>query len=245
MPLSKLFDPLFESKKRVRAPLRERAEFFWVRHFYNRVIRLAPRSLDPYSTHLPILCGLSAIVQPSRVVEYGSGLVSTPTFLNRTIFPVLTSLLSFENNREWFQRVAGQIGHDPRLEYRPVDGPMKAAVSKDDLTGAELVFVDDFDSLLPPHPRRSDTIAAIAALRPVGIPVVIHDIELRHLRRSARLFDHLFRFDALNPQTAVVWNDRWDQANQLPAISRLIRRYCGAVPCDAIEKWAHILHPGC
>lgn len=238
MPLSKLFDPLPWSRKRVTAPLRERAEFFCVRHFYNRMIRLAPRSLDPYSTHLPILCSMAAIIQPTRVVEYGSGLISTTTFLNRTIFPRLTSLLSFENDREWYERVAGHIGDDPRLQLRLVEGTMKDAVARFDLDAADLVFVDDYDSV--PLPGRADTIAALAALRPTRIPVVIHDLELWRFRRSAGRFEHVFRFDALNPQTGVVWNGSWDLADCLPAINRFIKKHSGIEPMSDVEQWTMV-----
>jgi len=57
---------------------------------------------------------------------------------------------------------------------------MKDAVARDELAAADLVFVDDSDEL-----GRAQTIMAIADSRPLGIPVVIHDLERRHIRRSA------------------------------------------------------------
>lgn len=236
MPLSKLFDPSYLSRERVRGFLRERV----VRKSYNLSIGLVPRSPDPYSTHLPILCAVAAFVQPTRVVEYGSGMISTITFLNRAVFPKLTALVSLENNREWYETMGTHSGVDPRLRLRFVDGPMRDAVSKDDLNGAEVVFVDDDDSTPPHLPRRSDTIVAIAALRPSGIPIVIHDIECWHLRHSAARFDHFFRFDALHPQTGVVWNDRWEGEDRLPAINRLVRQFCKTVSSRDLQQWVHI-----
>ena len=226
---------------RRRAPLSERARFFYVRHFYNRVIRLAPRSPDPYTTHLPSLLALGAIVRPSRVLEYGSGLISTPTFLNRKVFPALTSLVSFENHRDWYEAVASRIGDDARLQLRLVDGPMNCAVAGRDLAAADLVFVDDYHCDPPPLPGRADTIAALAALRPCGFPIIIHDLELRHIRRSAGRFQHIFRVDAFNPQTGVVWNGHWRGATLLPSINRLIKRHGSRVPGQNAEQWAALL----
>lgn len=238
MILWKLLNPLPWPSERVKALIRERVGPFYYQRVYKRMIRLAPRSQDPYSTHLPILCALAAIVQPTRIVEYGSGLISTTTFLNRTIFPKVISLLSFENNREWYDNVASQIGHDTRLQFRLVDSSMKDAVSKNELTGAELVFVDDEDS----SGRRADTIAAISLLRLSGIPIVIHDIELPRLRRRAGGFDHVFRFDGLHPQTGVAWNGSWDLAHRLPAINRLIRMYSTTVPQRCVEQWSAVFY---
>lgn len=237
---SKLFDPRFRSRKEISALVRRRAEIFFVQQVYNRIIRLSPRSEDAYSTHLPVLCAIAGIIQPTRIIEFGSGLISTTTFLDRNIFPKLTSLLSFENSRDWYGTVASQIGDDARLQYRFVDGSMGDAVSSDDVSTADLIFIDDEDSLPPPLLRRADTIAAVAARRPAGIPIVIHDIELRHLHRSAMSFDHVFRFDALHPQTGVAWNGRWELADRLPTINRVIRKYSATMPHRCVEQWSTV-----
>jgi hypothetical protein len=203
-----------------------------IRRVYNRIIRLAPRSQHPYSTHLPVLAAMGIIVQPVQVLEYGSGLISTPAFLNRAIFPSLKHIASFENNREWHENVTGRIGGDARAQLWLTEGPMKDAVARDDLASADLVFVDDSDAL-----GRAQTIAAIADSRPLGIPIVIHDMELLQIRRSAALFDHVFCFNAFHPQTGVAWNGHWRPARALPLLNRLIRQGSLTVPCDDVEGW--------
>jgi hypothetical protein len=223
------------SRRGLMRAMRERLWSFYIGRFNNRVIHLAPRSDQPYSTHLPILAALGIITQPKRVLEYGSGLISTPAFLNRAVFPKLKHLASFENSREWHERVSSCIGDDPRIELRLSDGPIKDAVMPADLSAVDLVFVDDSDEL-----GRAQTIAAIAGFVPQGIPVVIHDLELWHIRRSAGLFDHVFRFDGFNPQTGVAWNGRWQTANVLPLANRLVRRFSLAVPCNDLERWAQV-----
>ena len=202
------------------APLRERTKFFCRRNIYNRIIRLRPRSSEPYSTHLPILCALGASIQPKRVVEYGSGLISTPAFLDRSLFPNLESLLSFESNQPWYETVARNTGDDPRLDLRLTASVIKDAVASGDIAKADLVFIDDSDEL----ERRADTVAAVSNCRPIGIPIVIHDIEQWHLFRAAKRFDHLFRFDILNPQTGLVWNGQWELARFLPHMNQLIKQ---------------------
>ena len=215
------------------ARLRERAKFFLRRHVYYRAIRLKKRSDDAYSTHLPILCALGANILPKRVVEYGSGLISTPGFLNRSAFPRLESLLSFENDSSWYASVLESIGHDGRLELRLAEGAMKNAVAPCDLVGCSLVFVDDSNDI-----GRTETIAAIAACRPLGLPIVIHDVEQWSLYQAARRFDHMFRFDALSPQTGVVWNGHWDLAGLLARMNRRIQRHSEKISARNAEEWA-------
>jgi hypothetical protein len=217
----------------VGAPLRERAKFFLRRQVYYRAIRLKKRSEDAYSTHLPILCALGANIR--RVVEYGSGLISTPGFLNRLAFPRLESLLSFENDSSWYASVVERIGCDARLELRLAEGAMKNAVAPCDLAGCSLVFVDDSNDI-----GRAETIIAIAACRPLGIPIAIHDIEQWRLFQAAKRFDHMFRFDALSPQTGVVWNGHWDLAKLLPQMNRRIQRHSEKISARNAEEWALI-----
>jgi hypothetical protein len=219
----------------VRAPLRERAKFFLRRHVYYRAIRLKERSDDAYSTHLPILCAMGANILPKRVVEYGSGLISTSAFLNRSVFPGLESLLSFENDSSWYAAVVGSVGYDGRLELRLAEGAMKSTVAPCDLAGCGLVFVDDSNDI-----GRAETITAIAACRPRGIPIVIHDIEQWRLFQAARRFDHRFRFDALSPQTGVVWNGHWDLAELLPRMNQRIQRHSEKISARNAEEWASI-----
>src|ERR1700691_3025426 len=98
MSLRRRYDPVIYREgrgRRLMRALRERAECFYVQRVYNRIIRLAPRSQQPYSTHVPVLAAMGIIAQPVRVLEYGSGLISTPAFLNRAAFPKLKHLASF------------------------------------------------------------------------------------------------------------------------------------------------------
>src|SRR5439155_25567212 len=52
--------------------------------------RRPSRSRMDYATHLPILVGLSQSLKVKRVLELGSGMYSTLTFLDSNLFPELT-----------------------------------------------------------------------------------------------------------------------------------------------------------
>ena len=112
---------------------------------------------------------------------------------------------------------------------------MKNSVAPCDLAGCSLVFVDDSNEI-----GRAETVTAIAACRLLGIPIVIHDIEQWTLFQAARRFDHMFRFDALSPQTGVVWNGHWDLAGLLPRMNRRIQRHSGKISARSAEEWASI-----
>jgi hypothetical protein len=207
-----------------------------VKQLYQFSIRLAPRSSNPYASHLPILCAVGAIVEPERIVEFGSGLVSTRGFQNHVAFPKLVSLLSFENDPKWHQSVAEQVGNDNRIALRLTDGPIEEVVARLDFASTDLIFVDDSQT----HEGRASTITKLAARRLQGLPIVIHDLDLWKIRRSAHRFDHVFCMDALNPQTGVVWNGNWAGEKALASINRLVKDHSQSIPANDPAQWARL-----
>ncbi len=207
-----------------------------VRCLYDRSIGLVRRDPAPYASHLPILVGVSTLVRPSKVVEFGSGECSTVGFTDRKAFPHLKALRSFENDREWHARVVRLIASDSRAEIEFVSGAMADAATPRNLEEANLIFVDDSDV-----EGRVATIEAIARLRPRTVPVIVHDYELWRLRRTRGLFEHSFCFALWNPQTAVLWNGRPDWPKGLGALTRLLRQNLSFTPVHDIAKWGHIL----
>src|SRR5215471_20763089 len=81
---------------------------------------LAPLSANPYSTHLPVLVGLSRMLCIRRVAEFGCGQFSTTAFLNREAFPQLEQLDSFENDPGWIESMRATVGNDSRLTLKSV-----------------------------------------------------------------------------------------------------------------------------
>ena len=92
------------------APLRRRVKYF-----------PTPRSLNDYATHIPILIGLARLREVRSVLEFGCGHFSTLTFLNRSAFPHLESLLSIENDDSWAATIEQAAKHDPRWTLQVVE----------------------------------------------------------------------------------------------------------------------------
>src|SRR4051794_36469667 len=88
----------------------------------------AERSENDYATHLPVLIALGGYLPIRRVLELGSGLYSTPAFLDRGAFPYLELLLSIEHDREWGGRVADHVCHDDRFNLTIVSLPVSDAL---------------------------------------------------------------------------------------------------------------------
>jgi hypothetical protein len=131
---------------------------------------LTPISSDPYSTHIPILIGLSIAHRVKKVVEYGSGFNSTFLFLNHDVFSSLTKIDSYENYPEWYEKVKAELKSD-LVNYVFVDGLMANSVRSDDIDSSDLVFIDDSYTA---H-ERALTIDSVIKFNPKMC--VIHDFE--------------------------------------------------------------------
>jgi hypothetical protein len=167
------------------------------------VHRMPPRSAEDYATHLPVLIAIPALVAIVEVVEFGSGVHSTPLFLDRRVYPDLTRLHSFETDSTWAERVELAAGSDPRLTLTLVRGAMAQAAAETRLESASLILLDDSVT----EPDRCRTIEAVARRRPSAV-VVIHDFEVPSYRRAAHGFRYSYRFASVNPNVGVLWNER-------------------------------------
>ncbi|MGN6413380.1 hypothetical protein [Flexivirga sp.] len=168
---------------------------------YRKLKGIRGRHDDPFATHLPILTAVGVSQRVTSVLELGSGVLSTPAWLDRRLFPHLERLVSYEDDPVWLKEVETAVGSDPRCELRLVDRVRESVPS--DLSEFDVVFIDDSQTV----PERSETIAAVAATRPNSI-VVNHDFEQRNYGKTVRgQYDHVRRVDTFTPQTGVCWND--------------------------------------
>jgi hypothetical protein len=198
--------------------------------------KLAARSNNPYATHLPVLIGLSRLLAVKRVLELGCGKYSTLTFLNKDIFPVLEVLDSFENDLEWANEMKEITRGDPRIKIRLIDKPMSEIVPQIDFQEYDLIFVDDSVTV----DERTRTIYEIAKRKTAVKAVVIHDYENKSYREAAKEFSYRFKFDALNPNTGLVWNGEAISTAQLKAMHVLIRKYSHQIILDDFHQWIRI-----
>src|SRR2546430_4650839 len=91
---------------------------------WNPPLTKAMRHASPYATHIPVLVAIARVWRIDSVLELGSGHYSSRTFLDRSCFPDLKRLVSWENDRNWFEDMKPVIGTDPRAEYRFIAGPI-------------------------------------------------------------------------------------------------------------------------
>ncbi len=220
---------------------RIRNRLSWLRHISGQlwdryILKMPPRSLNPYATHLPILMAVGRLRPVRRVLELGCGRHSTLAFLNRMAFPDLVSLHSLEDDRTWAETISNEVGNDPRFNLMILNNSVASAVSSMDLSLYDLILVDDSANAA----QRVDTIGHVLRNCPRQCIVAIHDYEVPQYRQVGRLTHH-FRFTCLCPNTGVLWHDAGLSIFQLRRISAVIRVHAGAVMADDIASWATIL----
>lgn len=172
-------------------------------------------SYDRGSTHIPILIAVARIQAIRTVLELGTGWYSTPTFLNRKVFPALETLVSVEDNPKWYLAAKAAHERDPRFELTDTL-PASFAHHYD------LIFVDNSDS----HITRANTIHRVAE-ESSGSLVVIHDAEDHSYVPQIELFEKHVTVQAYSKWTAVAGNN-------------IMLPYSNPSYVDMIEKNQHL-----
>lgn len=124
-------------------------------------------ALDPYATHLPMLASLFRLTEVATVVEFGSGLHSTPFLLRHADHVVSLEM----EKRQWFRRLSEIHRNEIRsgkLDLRLALGP--DAWREHQLPGRiDLAFVDGHWAVRP---------ECVNAMLARQVPVVAtHDLE--------------------------------------------------------------------
>lgn len=140
---------------------------------------------DRYASHLPVLRSLLAVLRPSRILEFGAGLHSTPLFVRSG-----AKVVSIEPDPEWRQRVALAC-ESPNLALRPTSAVIPADF--------DLVFIDNGVSI----PER---ISAIRFVLTQPHPVTaIHDAEVPEYATAIEELAIKHETLKTDPDTCVVW----------------------------------------
>jgi len=71
-----------------------------------------------YGSHMGALGDIGAAFDIRTVTEYGCGNFSTLTFLDRTIFPHVERVISYEHEEEWFEHFSEKCKDDSRLRMQ-------------------------------------------------------------------------------------------------------------------------------
>lgn len=203
------------------------------RYFKRTQWHVGAMSAKPYATHIPILVACARLFRPARILELGSGFYSTPLFLNRRIFPEVVEVCSVENDPAWFKEM-GAV-EDRRLERRLVDGPMHAAVAKMDLSGFDIIFVDDSK-----HARhRRKTLQSLRKLVKQQI-LVVHDVDQWRIRLATYTFPNYHILHGITPQTAIAWSAAAVRREWLIDTDAKIAEYRDAIGEDQALAWAEV-----
>jgi hypothetical protein len=147
------------------------------------------------ASHVPVLSLLPKLYEIKRVLEFGSGEMSTALFLDKVIYPDLQELVSIEEDPEWMVKTSTMVCGEKRIKL------LSSAPAY--LYGYDLIFIDGPQSAA----RRIKTIKYVMwqpnqTLLPC--PIVIHDIEYKPYKEqlNKKYYDHAFTF-CKSPMTGV------------------------------------------
>ena len=193
----------------------------------------APRALNDYATHIPILIGLARLREIRSVLEFGCGKYSTLTFLTRSAFPHLERLQSVENDDSWAATIQEAAKDNDRWTLQLVNGEISEAVSDLNLEAFDLILIDDSKT----STQRAATIRAAARQQPQHPWLVIHDFEVQEYRDAASAFKHRHRFRAYNPETGLVSNSAVD----VRALHRSLKQNAKSIEPDDLKAWSNAI----
>ncbi len=190
----------------------------------------APRALNDYATHVPILIGLATIREIKTVLEFGCGYYSTLTFLNRSAFPHLKQLQSVENDPTWAETIQESARHDERWTLQLVNGEIADSITHLDLEAFDLILIDDSKS----SAQRAATIRSISARKSQHPWIVIHDYEVDEYRQAAIDFNQRYTFTTYNPQTGLMCNKA---NNEVKSLHQFVKEKSKTLQPDDVQGW--------
>jgi hypothetical protein len=190
---------------------------------------------EPYSTHIPVIIGISSLINIKYVLEIGSGIFSTGTFLNNRIFANLSTLESYEDDVNWAETVKSKFGNDSRLHLNVVESPMFISTNNIKTNSFELILIDDSQK----ESDRAKTISRICKKDLNNAIILIHDFEIAAYRKAAKSLKHYYTFSSFNPCTGVLWNYGIKQ-KQLVKISKLIEQNKDIIKTTDINGWLKV-----
>lgn len=192
---------------------------------------------EPYSTHIPVIIGISSLINVKNILELGSGIYSTGTFLNEKIFPNIQKLESYEDDAQWAQKIKSRYGNDKRLQLNLVNSPIHSFINSIDLPIFDLTLIDDSQ-------RVSDrvlTIREFCRQSKGNTVLILHDFEIEEYRKAAKRLKHHFTFSSFTPCTGVLWNQGLNKAD-LFQISQLINRHKANLKTTDIDGWLKVFN---
>jgi predicted O-methyltransferase YrrM len=195
---------------------------------------LPPRHLNDYATHVPILVGIASAFRIVKILEFGSGLYSTLTFLNRFAYPDVRNVTSIETDPQWMSKISTVASGDSRLRMHLLEEPIERGLENFALDNYDLILVDSSTDAK----RRASLLDALARRRFLNAIVAIHDFEVSIYRAAAQSFGNRVECAAYNPSTGILWQTDPGRANTIRGISRIVHRYSKKLQPDDVQSWS-------
>lgn len=163
-------------------------------------------SSSKYSSHRPVLSFLPTVFTISKIAEFGCGVYSTCIFLDKSIYPHASQVVSLESDQKW----AIKNPKDERLIV--VCQPEKQLLTEIAGRGVfDLVFVDG--------KSKEMRVPSVIASKKYSKMVVLHDAE--HYPSAFDEFKFVCIFTGLRPFTSIMSD--YDIFQVLPSNKSWIR----------------------
>lgn len=203
-------------------------------------IGLSSRHQNDYATHVPVLVGVASATRIQRILEFGSGMYSTLTFLNRLAFPDVLHVDSVESDPEWMFKISAAAKGDSRLRMRLVQEPIERVLSDIQLDNYDLVLVDSSTEAT----RRASLIHELAGRHDFRALVAVHDFEIGLYQAAAKGFRNIVEYNAYNPCTGILWQTGPWSVTALKQLSKVIYRHSKRLQPDDVQAWAAAFREG-
>jgi hypothetical protein len=169
-----------------------------------------------------------------KILEFGSGLYSTLTFLNRFACPEVRDVDSIETDPKWMCKISSAANGDSRLRMHLVEEPIEAVLPNLALDDYDLILVDSSTEAK----RRASLLQALAGRKSLNALVAIHDFEVALYRAAAQPFRNRVECTAYNPSTGILWQSDPRRATTIRGILRIICRYSKVIQPDDVQSWS-------
>jgi predicted O-methyltransferase YrrM len=183
---------------------------------------------------VPILVGIASTVPIVKILEFGSGLYSTLTFLNRFVCPEVRDVDSIETDPKWMSKISSAANGDSRLRMHLVEEPIEGVLPNLALDDYDLILVDSSTEAK----RRASLLQALAGRKSLNALVAIHDFEVALYRAAAQPFRYRLECAAYNPSTGILWQRDPRRATTIRGILRIICRYSTVIQPDDVQSWS-------
>jgi spermidine synthase len=156
-------------------------------------------SSEPYATHLPVLLAVSIISGAKKVLELGSGRVSTAFWASDHDGVSVAVVDSLEDDAAWAAIVSEMIPKVSRVRLRAVND-INETLKDLDITAYDIIFIDNATTVA----TRAQTINEIQARAAATSIIIVHDYENNEYRRMVPDGWAVTVFRHVRPYTGVI-----------------------------------------